>query len=49
MEVGVLAGVKVMLGWRGTPVGPPRVVPPLDEAGQRRLRAELDALDFEVI
>ncbi|MEE2832328.1 MAG: dihydrodipicolinate synthase family protein [Candidatus Latescibacterota bacterium] len=49
MEVGVIAGLKVMLGWRGTPVGAPRIVPPLDEAGQRRLRAELDALDFEVI
>ncbi len=48
IEVGVLAGVKAMLGWRGTPVGPPRVVPALDDAGERRLRAELDALDFDV-
>ena len=49
IEVGVLAGVKTMLGWRGTPVGPPRVVPALDEAGERRLRAELDALDFDIV
>ena len=48
IEVGVLAGVKAMLGWRGTPVGPPRIVPPLDDAGERRLQAELDALDFDV-
>jgi hypothetical protein len=29
-------------------VGPPRIVPPLDDAGERRLQAELDALDFDV-
>ncbi|HJP29504.1 MAG TPA: dihydrodipicolinate synthase family protein [Candidatus Latescibacteria bacterium] len=49
IEVGVLAGVKAMLGWRGTPVGPPRVAPALDETGERILRAELDGLDFDVI
>ena len=48
IEVGLLAGIKAILGWRGTPVGPPRVVPPLDDAGEQRLRVELDALDFEV-
>lgn len=49
IEVGVLAGVKAMLGWRGTPVGPPRLVPDLDEAGRKRLQLELDALDFDVV
>jgi N-acetylneuraminate lyase len=49
IEAGVLAGVKTMLGWRNTPVGPPRVVPALDDAGERRLQAELDALDFDIV
>lgn len=48
MEVGVMAGIKAMLGWRGTPVGPPRIAPALEADGERRLRAELDALDFAV-
>ncbi len=45
----ILAGVKAMLGWRGTPVGPPR--PPrrtIPAAEQDQLRQELDALEFEV-
>ena len=49
ISVGVLAGIKTMLGWRGIPVGPPR--PPLGQLtddGEARLRAGLDALDFEV-
>ena len=49
ISVGVLAGIKAMLGWRGIPVGPPR--PPLAQLtveGEARLRAGLDALDFEV-
>jgi N-acetylneuraminate lyase len=48
IEVGVLPGIKAMLAWRGLPVGPPRVAPALDDDGERRLRAELDALDFDV-
>lgn len=49
LEVGALAAVKVMLGWRGTPVGPPRLVDPLDAAAEARLRSELETLDFEVV
>lgn len=49
ISVGVLGGVKAMLGWRGLPVGPPRPpVPALTADGETRLRAGLDALDFEV-
>ncbi|MEE2657654.1 MAG: dihydrodipicolinate synthase family protein [Candidatus Latescibacterota bacterium] len=48
MQVGVLAGIKEMLGWRGTPVGPPRVGEQLDRKGHLTLRAGLDTLDFEV-
>ena len=47
-EVGVLPGTKQMLADRGTPVGPTRVAPPLDEAGIAALHAGLGELDFEV-
>ncbi len=50
ISVGVLAGIKAMLGWRGVPVGPPR--PPLARLtaeGEDRLRAGLEALDFDVV
>ncbi len=49
ISVGVLAGIKAMLAWRGIPVGPPR--PPtglLTPEGENRLRAGLEAFDFEV-
>ena len=46
----VLAGVKAILGWRGTPVGPPRAPrSTLSAAGETRLRSELDALGFEIM
>lgn len=48
MEHGVLASVKAMLGWRGTPVGPPRQAAPLSAATEKALRADIDALEFEV-
>lgn len=47
-KVGVLAGTKAMLGWRGVPVGPPRAVEPLSAEGERQLRQALAALDFDV-
>lgn len=50
ISVGVLAGIKKMLEWRGVPMGPPR--PPtarLSAEGEDRLRAGLEALDFEVV
>lgn len=50
ISVGVLAGIKKMLEWRGVPVGPPR--PPtarLSAEGEDRLRTGLEALDFEVV
>ena len=49
ISVGVLPGIKAMLEWRGIPVGPPR--PPLARLtveGEARLRAGLEALEFEV-
>lgn len=48
IQHGVLASVKVMLGWRGTPVGPPRLVEPLTAAAEKALRQDIEALDFEV-
>ncbi len=48
MEVGVLPGVKQMLADRETPVGPTRVVPPLDEGGTSVLHTGLGQLDFDV-
>ena len=48
IEHGVLAGVKAMLGWRGTPVGPPRQGAPLSAIAEKALRADIDALDFDV-
>ncbi len=50
ISVGVLAGIKKLLEWRGVPVGPPR--PPtawLSAKGEDRLRTGLEALDFEVV
>ncbi|MEE2995073.1 MAG: dihydrodipicolinate synthase family protein [Gemmatimonadota bacterium] len=49
ISVGVLGGVKAMLGWRGLPVGPPRPpIPALTPEGETCLRAGLDAFDFDV-
>lgn len=49
VEVGVIAGIKAMLAWRGLPVGPARPPhAPLTREGQARLRAGLEAFDFEV-
>ena len=49
ISVGVLAGIKAILTWRGIPVGPPRSpIPPLTTEGESRLRDGLDALDFKV-
>ena len=49
ISVGVLAGIKAMLGWRGLPVGPPRPpTPPLTPENERRLRQTLETFDFEV-
>ncbi len=48
IEHGVLASVKAILGWRGTPVGPPRLVEPLSSAADKQLRADIEALEFEV-
>ena len=50
ISIGVLAGVKAMLGWRGLPVGPPR--PPNNQLTidqESRLRSAIDALDFDVV
>ena len=50
ISVGVLAGIKKMLEWRGVPVGPPR--PPtarLSAEEEDRLRTGLEALDFDVV
>ncbi|MYA76589.1 MAG: hypothetical protein F4014_14285 [Gemmatimonadetes bacterium] len=50
ISVGVLAGIKKMLEWRGVPVGPPR--PPtarLSAEGEDRLRTGLEALEFDVV
>ncbi|MBT4101067.1 MAG: hypothetical protein HOM68_26395 [Gemmatimonadetes bacterium] len=48
IEHGVLASVKAMLAWRGTPVGPPRLVEPLSPQVESALRADIDTLEFEV-
>lgn len=49
MEMGVLASVKAILGWRGLPVGPPRAPnQPLTAAAESQLRQRLDQLDIEV-
>ena len=48
LKVGVLAGVKAMLGWRGLPVGPPRIPKPLTGDGEKELQQALDSLGFEV-
>ena len=50
ISVGVLAGIKSMLGWQGLPVGSPR--PPnnrLTKEDELRLRRTIEALDFEVV
>ena len=47
MQVGVLSGIKAMLGWRGLPVGPARPpAQPLTEEQETRLRHGLHAFDF---
>ena len=48
IETGPLPGVKQLLADRGTPIGPPRVFPALDEEGRAMLRSGLGQLDFEV-
>ncbi len=48
IEHGVLASVKAMLGWRGTPVGPPRLVEPLSAEQEKALRVDIGTLAFEV-
>jgi len=48
MTVGVLAGIKAMLGWRGLPVGPPRATDPLTPDQESRLRDFVESLDFAV-
>ena len=48
MSVGVLAGIKAMLGWRGLPVGPPRATAPLTPDQESRLRDFVENLDFPV-
>jgi dihydrodipicolinate synthase/N-acetylneuraminate lyase len=50
ISVGVLAGIKAMLTWRGLPVGPPR--PPLASLtpeNEKHLRETLDSFDFDVV
>ena len=48
--VGVLAGIKAMLRWRGLPVGPPRPLNNrLTEEDESRLRRAIKALDFETV
>ena len=48
LKVGVLAGVKAMLGWRGVPAGPPRIAEPLTADGERELQQAIDQFDFDV-
>lgn len=46
--VGVLAGIKVMLAWRGVPVGPPRSADPLTPEAAQGLLDFVDTLDYEI-
>ncbi len=49
IRVGVLAGIKEILGWRGMPVGEPRPpTPRLSPEGRDELKRTLDTFDFEV-
>ena len=49
LRVGVLAGAKAILGWRGIPVGKPRPpTPDLSPEDLEELKHGLDALDFEI-
>ena len=49
IRLGMMGGVKAMLGWRGTPVGPPRPpLEPISAADEAQLRREFDDLEFEV-
>lgn len=48
LRVGVLAGIKAMLGWRGLPVGPPRATAPLTPDQESKLRDFVEKLDFPV-
>ena len=46
---GIMWSMKTILGWRGTPVGPPRAPhAKLDESGVQSLRSALESLDFEI-
>lgn len=48
LGIGVLAGIKVMLGWRGLTLGPPRAADPLTPAVAQRLRDFVEDLDYEI-
>ena len=48
LEVGALPAVKQVLGDRGTPAGPTRIVPPLDGSARTALRAGLEQLDIDI-
>ena len=46
---GVIAAVKAALGWRGVPVGPPRVSDPLGPEQEAVFRAAVEALAFDPV
>ena len=48
IKVGVLPGIKQMLADCGTPVGPTRIVPPLDRSAKIALRAGLEQLKVDI-
>jgi dihydrodipicolinate synthase/N-acetylneuraminate lyase len=50
MNVGVMGALKAMLGWRGLPVGPPRLPnKPLTGEEDAWLRQKIESLDFDVV
>ena len=48
ISIGVLPAIKVILGWRGVPVGPPRAFDPLTPEATQHLRDFVDSLDYEI-
>ncbi len=49
ISVGVLGGMKAMLGWRGLQVGPPRLPnKPLTDDQETQLTRDIDALGYEI-